>query len=168
MRRLLLTTAVVSLGLLVGWSAEAFGAYDPNAIAITTSGCSTPGGSITVDGINFVPNEAVTLTLNGIATLGSTSTNAASTFSVKVTIPSTAAPGSYTIVATGASGDKSSTSITIAANCASSGLAFTPSSGSGLAFTGADIVATASVGAVALGIGGLLILAGRRRRTTQV
>jgi len=37
---------------------------------------------------------------------------------------------------------------------------------SGLAFTGADIAALVGVGAVALGLGGMLLLATRRRRTS--
>ena len=76
---------------------------------------------------------------------------------------------SDTILATGASGDSGATMIAVDATCGS-GLAFTrdAGAGSGLAFTGADIAALATVGAIALGLGGFLILAGRRRRTTTV
>jgi len=166
-RRSLVATAVaLGLGMIFFWSTPAFGAYDPNAIGITaSSGCSVPDGSLTVAGTNFEPNESVTLTVNGV-TVGTTTVSSASSFSTTITIPSSTAPGtSYTIVATGASGDSSSTSIKVATTCAGSGLAFTSGSGSGLAFTGADIAVVSGVGAIALTVGGMLILAGRRRRT---
>jgi hypothetical protein len=41
------------------------------------------------------------------------------------------------------------------------------SGGGSLAFTGADIAATAGVGAIALALGGMLVFAGRRRRVTS-
>ena len=168
MRRLGLAVAVVGLGLTLGWATVASAAYDPNAIGISTSSSATcDNGSLTVNGVNFEPSESVTLTL-GSVTLGTTSADPNGSFSTTVTIPPGTAPASYTIVATGASGDSSSTAITVSTSCAAgSGLAFTPNSGGGLAFTGADIAAMAGVGALALALGGLLILAGRRRRTTR-
>jgi hypothetical protein len=172
MRRLGVATAAVSLALLIGWSTAAFADYDPNAIGITTSTSATcDNGTLTVNGVNFEPGESVSLTLNGSVVLGSAVADPNGSFSTTVTIPASTAPGTaYTIVATGTSGDSSSTGITVAATCTTSGLAFTPSasSGSGLAFTGADIAAMSGVGAVALGLGGFLILAGRRRRTSRV
>jgi hypothetical protein len=177
MRRLGLAIAAASLALALGWSSAAFGDYPPNAIGITTSSsASCAGGSLTVSGVNFESNESVTVTLSGSTTLGTATADPNGSFTTTVTIPAGTAPGtSYTIVATGASGDTSSTAITIDASCTpSSGVAFTPSSGtgtdpgSGLAFTGADIAAMSGVGAIALGLGGFLILAGRRRRTTRV
>jgi len=168
-RNLVGTATAFGVGLILFWATPAFAQpYDPNAIGITaSSGCSVPGGSVTVAGTNFEPNEPVTLTLNG-ATLGTTTSGSTSSFSTTVKIPSNVTPGaSYTIVATGTSGDTSSTVIKVAATCtAGSGLAFTSGSSSGLAFTGADIAAASGVGAVALSLGGLLILISRRRRAT--
>jgi hypothetical protein len=176
MKRSLMTVAtVVGLGFTYGWSTAAYAVYDPSAVGITTtSGCSAPGGFLTVDGINFEPSESITLTLRGTqATLGTPTASSASspspgTFSTKVTIPSDTKQGaSYTIVATGVSGDSASTVITIARTCAAgSGLAFTGEADSGLA-SGADIAALSSVGAVALALGGMLILTSRRRRTAR-
>src|ERR1039458_8624618 len=127
-RRIAIFSAVVGLGLSLGWSTVAFAAsYDPNAIGITaSSACSVPGGSLTVGGTNFAPGESVTVTLSG-TTLGTTTTGSANSFSTTVTIPSTATPGtSYTIVATGASGDSSSTTIAVATTFTSRpALAFT-------------------------------------------
>src|ERR1035437_349953 len=105
MRKVWLTMAVVSLGLTLGWSTAAFATtpvpYNPDAIGITTSGCSTPDGSLTVNGTNFGANELVTLTLNG-TTLGTIETSSTNSFSTTVTIPSSTRTGqSYTIVATG-------------------------------------------------------------------
>jgi len=170
-RRTAIVAAVVGLGLILGWPTVAF-AYDPNAIGITTSGCSVPGGSLTVNGTNFQPNESITLTLQG-TTLGTPTADPTGSFGpTKVMIPPDTTPGdSYTIVATGTSGDSSSTGADIATSCGTaSGLAFTggAGSGSGLAFTGADIAAMSSVGAIALAVGGMLILTARRRRTSGV
>jgi hypothetical protein len=125
---------------------------------------------LTVNGTNFEPSESITLTLQGM-TLGTPTADSTGSFGpTTVTIPPDTTPGgSYTIVATGASGDSASTGFRIATTCAvNSGLAFTGGAGSGLAFTGADIAAVSSVGAIALALGGMLILTGRRRRTTGV
>lgn len=166
-RRTAIVAAVVGLGFSFSWPTAAYG-YEPNAIGITTSGCSVPGGSLTVNGTNFKPTESVTLTLQG-TTLGTPIADSTGSFgptTVKIP-PDTTPGGSYAIVATGTSGDSSSTAADIAASCATgSGLAFTPGASSGLAFTGADIAALSSVGAIALALGGMLILTGRRRRRT--
>jgi hypothetical protein len=173
-RRLGLVAAVISLGLSLGWSTAASAAYDPNAIGISTNSSATcDNGSLTVTGVNFEPNESVTLSLPGPVTLATAAATPDGSWSTAVTIPPNTTPGqSYSIVATGSSGDSASTSVSVTATCtAGSGLAFTPGdpgSGSGLAFTGADIAAVSTVGAIALALGGLLVLTGRRRRTSRV
>lgn len=166
--RNLMAATAVGIGLILGWPTTALADYTPNATAITAaSGCSVPGGSLTVNGTNFEPNESVTLSLNG-TTIGVTTTNQMSSFSTVATIPVRTTPGtSYTIIATGASGDSASTAVMVAITCAvSSGLALVGGANSDLAFTGADIAALSSVGAIALALGGVLILSARRRRAT--
>jgi hypothetical protein len=112
-----------------------------------------------VTGSNFVPNEGITLTLYSTpVTLATTTATATGTFSVTVTIPSDTVPGAHTIVATGSTGDSATTAITVASTVPVA--VTTPT----LPFTGADIAALASVGAIALALGGMLILTGRRRR----
>ena len=173
MKRNLLTVAtVVGLGLTFGWSTAAFGANADvlGGVGITvTDGCSVLGGSFTVNGTNFEPNESITLALHSTPVSSiTTSTNSTGSFGpTTVTIPSNAKPDNNTpIVATGGSGDSATITVDVASStcAASSGLAFTGAAGSGLAFTGADIAALSSVGAIALALGGMLILTSRRRR----
>lgn len=159
-----LSAAAVFLGVSLGWAAPAF-AYPAGsgpAVATNTSS-TTPGGSMTVTGSNFVPNETITLTLHSTpVTLGTTSASASGTFSVTVTIPSDTTPGTHTILASGATGDSASTTIVV------TGAISPPATvTSGLPFTGADIAAVSGVGAIALALGGMLVLTGRRRRTAE-
>jgi hypothetical protein len=153
---------VIGLGFSFALATPAFAYANTPQIATNTS-TTPPGGQLLVTGENFVPNELITLVLHSTpVTLGTTTSTATGTFSTEVTIPADTTPGAHTIVATGASGDFATTDITVAATTP---IPVTATS-SGLAFTGADIAALSGVGAVALALGGMLILAGRRRRTT--
>jgi hypothetical protein len=101
----------------VGWQASALARPlegPRGAVIATSSSILAPGGPLTVTGQNFVPDELITLTLysQGV-TIGSTASNGGGSFSTAVTIPADTAPGSHTIVATGATGDSANTGITI-------------------------------------------------------
>jgi len=154
------------LALTLGWSGVAMAApYPPVAPAIATNTSIVgPGGSLIVTGNGFLPNEFITLFLHSTPVeLGTTTADSTGSFSTPETIPPGTALGAHTIVAIGASGDSATTAINVTS-------ATTPiavvSSSSGLAFTGADIAAMSGVGAVALALGGTLVLTGRRRRRT--
>jgi hypothetical protein len=152
------------LAMSFGWAVPAF-AYPAGvgpALSTNTS-TTTPGGSLLVTGSNFVPNEGITLTLHSTpVTLATTTASGNGTFSVTVTIPSDTTPGTHTILAAGASGDSSSTTIFV------TGAISPPATvTSGLAFTGADIAAVSGVGAIALALGGMLVLTSRRRRVAE-
>jgi len=157
--KLMLRIAMLGLGLSLSIATPAF-AYGPNAPSVTTNTSSVgSGGSLTVTGSSFVPGETITLDLHSTpVTLGTTAADGTGAFSATVTIPSGTAPGGHTIVVTGASGDSASTAITLVGSIATSGA--TPA----LAFTGADLAAVSAVGAVALALGGMLVLTGRRRK----
>jgi hypothetical protein len=158
--------AFLGLGLSLGWATAAF-AYGPNAPPLATDPSTVClGASFAVSGANLTPTESVTLTLDTSSpvTLGTTNTDGTGSFLTTVTLPSNTTPGTYPVTATGGAGDSSTTAVT-AKSCAG-GLVFTASSTGGLAFTGADIAALASVGAIALALGGMLVLTGRRRRST--
>jgi hypothetical protein len=159
MRGKLALIAVIA-ALSLGVASPAF-AYGPNAAAITSSTSTTgPGGSLTIFGSNFVPGETITFVLHSTpVTLGATTADPSGSFSMNVTIPSDTTPGAHTIVATGSTGDSSTTDLTVTGGTASVAVA-TPN----LPFTGADIAVVSGVGAIALAIGGMLLLAGRRRR----
>lgn len=154
--KLALIAAVAALGL--SFSTPAF-AYGPNAAAITTSTSSTgAGGSFTVSGSNFTPGGTVTIDLHSNPIfLASVTADPNGAFSTTVTIPADTVPGTHAIVATDAAGDSATTDLTV------TGVVPVAAS-SGLAFTGADIAALSGVGAIALALGGMLILTGRRRR----
>lgn len=159
-RRLALAGAMVGIAVTLGFASPAFG-YGTSGPVITTNNSSVgPGGSLTVGGTGFVDNESITLTLHSTPVVLATLTSSgAGTFSITVSIPSSTAPGAHQIIATGASGDSATTDITV------TGAIVSTATSSGLAFTGADIAAVSAVGAVALGLGGFLLLAGKRRRT---
>jgi hypothetical protein len=117
-RRFLAVCVAAFLVVGFGWQAVAFAGgndsqhhYGPHAASITTSsGTSSPGGTISVFGKFFDPSEGITITLNG-GTVGSGSTNSHGSFDISITIPSTTKQGFYTITATGSDGDSASTSI---------------------------------------------------------
>jgi hypothetical protein len=158
--KLAFIAAVVALGL--GVATPAF-AYGPNAASITTSTSTIgPGGTVTVVGSSFVPGETITLVLHSTpVTLGTTTADPSGSFSANVTIPSDTPAGAHTVIATGSTGDSSTTDLTVTGATPSVAVAVaTPD----LPFTGADIAAVSSVGAIALALGGMLLLAGRRRR----
>ena len=114
-RRLIVACAAASLAIGLGWQVSAF-AYPPVAAVIATSSAvSSPGGSLTVNGQNFAPNESILLTLfsHGMP-LGATASNVGGSFSTRVTLPSSTTPGQHTIVATGATGDSAATAINVA------------------------------------------------------
>lgn len=155
-----LISLVAGFVLSLSLGSPAF-AYGPNAPSIQSSTSSTsPGGSLTVTGSGFCPTCTITLTIHSTpVTLGTTTSDANGNFSTSVSIPSDTAPGNHTIVATDPDGDTASTAILVAGSVGP-----TVAASSGLAFTGADISAVSAIGAIALALGGMLILTSRRRR----
>jgi hypothetical protein len=120
MRRSLIV-ACVSANLVVGMGWEVAAAArpleGPHAAVISTSASfSSPGGSLTVSGQNFVADESILLTLfsHGVP-LESTNSNGGGSFSTQITIPPDAALGEHSIVATGAAGDSAATGIDVVA-----------------------------------------------------
>jgi len=122
------------------------------------------GSSFTVSGSGFNAGEKVTIVLSGGASLGTATADSSGAFSFSVKLPS-GVTGAQTIVFTGAtSGKTSSQAITVGA------LAFTSAGGSTktggtLAFTGAAVMAIGSLAVLLVLGGGLMMLAGRRRKS---
>lgn len=155
-----LRIAALGLGLSLMVATPAL-AYGNGGAPIVTTNTSTgsPGGSLLVTGNNFVPNEGITLLLHSTpVTLGTTTADSIGTFSITVTIPTNTSPGVHQIVAAGATGDSATTTLTVEGTVP---VAAT----SGLAFTGADVAAVSGIGALALALGGVLILVSRRKRS---
>lgn len=169
---------MLSIGMVLMFAGTAF-AYGPAGAPVVTSGSSTvaPGGSITCGAANFEPNETVSLVAHSTpVSLGTVKANAAGAWTASLTIPASLGAGAHQIVATGqSSGEKAvfnftvvgaaagTTGATTASGATSTGLPSAP-----LAFTGADTIALTSVAAVALAIGGFLVLGSRRRRQEHV
>lgn len=157
----------------VSSSASAAFAYGPGqtgSLSSSTSTCDpTSGCTLSLTGIGFQPGETINFTLYSTpVALGSTTADPTGSFTVSETVPAGTPVGSHTIVAVGAtSGTTATFAFTVAAASASS-VTPAPSGSGGLAFTGADVTALAGVGAIALALGGLLILTSRRRRTRHV
>jgi hypothetical protein len=121
MRRVLIAAcATASLVLGLGWQVSAVAAplEGPHAAALSTSSSfSSPGGSLTVFGQNFASDESILLTLfSHPVPLESTNSNGGGSFSITVTIPSDAALGEHSIVATGKTGDSAFTGIELVIN----------------------------------------------------
>lgn len=162
-RRIAFVSVVAALAVAGAWPATAF-AYGshPTLSTSVSSALVDPCGATIVSGSGFQPAEIATLVLDGPPVkLGTTTAGPTGSFSTTVSIPSGTAAGQYNLVSNGSDGDSAMTAITIG----SGGCGVTTAAVStGLAFTGADIAALAGVGAVALGMGGVLLLLGRRRR----
>jgi len=159
-----MASAVIGVALAVGWPAAAF-AYggQPETMTTVNSAVVDPCNSIVVTGSGYQPGETVTLLLASTS-LGTTTADTTGAFSSTVTVPQGTAAGPYSLVSTGSSGDTSSTGVTVGTG--GCGVTLAAVSSGGLAFTGADIAALVGVGAVALGLGGMLLLVTRRRRTS--
>ena len=93
----------------------------------------------------------------GTTTLGSTTADSEGNFRATLTIPSSLAPGVYTLIAT--SGGEVLSTATIRVLAATTG---------GLAFTGSNVGPGLAVGVGLIVAGGLLLLAVRRRRRSTV
>jgi len=141
-RRFIVTCAIVSLIVGAGWQAIASAGgndggngsnghhhryppptnppppppkYGPNAAMITTSSSVTyPLGVLLVNGVNFISNEGIVLTLSPHGeVLATTTSDGVGSFANNVVIPSNTVSGTYSIVATGADGDSASTKIMV-------------------------------------------------------
>ncbi|WP_236683771.1 leucine-rich repeat protein [Demequina flava] len=91
--------------------------YDVSVYSLTGPAEAAPGDTISVTGEGFDPNEAVALELHSTpVSVGSTTADAAGTFTTDVTIPADAAAGSHDVVALGAAGQASAPLTLVAAD----------------------------------------------------
>lgn len=117
---------------------------------VTVSDPTPPaGGSITVSGQGCTPGATITVSLDNGSTLATAKADSSGAYSVVVTLPS-GVTGHHNITVNGA-------------GC-SGVLAIDIQSG-GLATTGVAVIGIGAVGVVLLVGGGLMLLAGRRRKS---
>jgi hypothetical protein len=159
-----LTAALTALlALLVGAAAfaasSAASPYSTQATLSVSTQNPAMGATLTVSGSGYTPTEQVNLTLHSQTyNLGSATTDASGDFSTTVTLPA-GVSGSHTITGTAAtSGMTASVSVTIGSSAGGGG------SGD-LAFTGAAVLGIGGIGVALLISGGVLLLAGQRRRS---
>lgn len=157
-RAAILLSAAACVVTFTPWGAVAQ-TYPPNAPTCEVSqGTVAPGESVTVSGENWLPNSTVTISLEGVSTLGTATTNDEGSFSTVVTIPASAPIGATEITCRGQdrNGDPFEARTTIKITAA----------GIVPAFTGAAVEVW-TILAISLFVVGLgLIFISRRRRTT--
>jgi hypothetical protein len=157
---------IVMFGLIiavVAFAGPANADYSPHATVSVSNEAPAAGSSITFSGSGFTAGEKVTLKLDNGFQFNSVFANASGAFSEIITLPA-GVTGTHTIVATGTtSGRTASLKIQVGGVGASAG---TTSSGSGLAFTGADVIGIGALAVLLLLGGGLMRFARGRRKVT--
>jgi len=127
--------------------------------------CSPLGGQITVEGSGVPAGSTVTIQINGI-TLGTTTANPDGDFlSDKLTLPTSITSGQYTLHALAGSLDLTAVLSVATGPCAVAANNVTATTvASSLPVTGTNSGEWVKAGLSLLAIGGLLVLATRRRR----
>jgi hypothetical protein len=120
------------------------------------------GDKVVVTGQDFTPNKTATLTFHSASiALGTVNVSSSGTFSVTITVPSDPIGEHVVIGRDVASGqDSNAANYTITAG----GTGGTGGGGGGLANTGVAVLGIAALGLVLLVGGGLMLMAGRRRK----
>ncbi len=130
---------------------------------IVTPSCSAVGGNITVEGSGVPASSVVTISVNGI-TLGTVTANPDGDFLTSaLALPTSLTSGQYTLHATTGAIDLTATLDVATGPCAVA--AATAAQGGGtLPVTGTNSGEWVKAGLSLVAIGGLLVLATRRRR----
>ena len=112
---------------------------------------------------NFTPNSNASLSLHSAPVdLGTVTTDGSGSFSAQVTIPSSTTAGSHTIEALDTpTGDIATAGLTVTTGTGGGGGG---GGGGGLAGTGVAVIGIGALGLVLLVGGGLMLMAGRRRK----
>jgi hypothetical protein len=159
---------IVMFGLIiavVAFAGPANADYSrPHATVSVSNQAPAAGSSITFCGSGFAAGEKVTVALDNGTQFPSVFANASGAF-CEALVLGVNLEGAHTITATGVtSGRTSSIKIQVAGVGASAG---TTAAASGLAFTGASVIGISALGGLLLVGGGLMLLAGRRRKFTN-
>ncbi len=165
-RRMLVLGAMVfaALAATAMLATSAGAQYVPGTPGIVVDpSCSAVGGNITVEGSGVPASSTVTITVNGI-TLGTATSNPDGDFlTAALALPSSLTSGQYTLHATTGTVDLT-TNLDIAIGpCAVSAVTVAQGTGT-LPVTGTNSGEWVKAGLSLVAIGGLLVLATRRRR----
>lgn len=171
MKRLFaVSLAVIGMVIAAASLGVAASAYPPGiAPTIATSVSTIPqGGSLTVTGNDFTPNGQAHLSLHSaVVDLGVVSVDANGQFSAQVTIPASESTGVHTIEGLDIpTGDVATATITVTGTGGGAPGGGGTGGGGGLAGTGVAVIGIGALGVVLLVGGGLMLMAGRRRKVT--
>ena len=160
-RRMLVLGAllVTTMATLAITATTASAQYVPGTPGIiVTPGSVTVGGAITVQGTGCPANVTVTIKI-GTIVVGTATSNDAGNFTFHVTLPPSIKPGQYTVHAL--CGDLDLTAVLSVSALPPT---TTISTGGTLPKTGTDSGLWVKIGLSFVAVGGLLVLATRRRR----
>jgi LPXTG-motif cell wall-anchored protein len=167
-RRMLVLSAMVlaTLTATAMLATSAGAQYVPGTPGIIVNpSCSAVGGTITVEGSGFPDSATVTIQVNG-ATLGTTTSNDEGDFLTSaLALPAGLTSGTYTLHAVSGSTDLTSVLNIAVGPCAVAAANVTNSTAATLPVTGTNSGDWVKAGLSLLAIGGLLVLATRRRRS---
>ena len=163
MRKAIVALAGVALSLLPGVAGSQEYPIQTGSLFVSDP-TVTPGQAIQISGSGFVPGASVALTLESTQiSLGTTAANGAGAIDTTVTIPTSTAPGTHTLKATGAAAGGGtlvlSATITVVGGAGAPGAA-----GRGfLAFTGGQVLVAGAIATGLLALGAASLMASRRR-----
>ncbi len=154
--------AIAALLLLVPATA-AYAQYNPGQPGfIITPSTTTAGAQVSFVGEGCPANSTVTFTNNGV-TIATGTAGADGKFAVPATVPSSWAPGAYTITATCGTVVMSNV-LTVVAETSGVIPGTSGTTSGSLPTTGANSMRLVQVAFGLLAVGGLIVLATRRRR----
>lgn len=167
----------ISVGLLFGMSSVTAYAYGPTTPSITITVTIGSGNvdTVTVDVSGFTPGEIINVQVFSTPQeLGTMTANSAGAASQTFTLPAGLPAGVHTVVATGeTSGLTASAQFTLTSPSAAPASATTTTApaaaapSSSLPTTGINAALGVAIGAGAIALGGLLVIAARRRRISN-
>ncbi|MCW2497741.1 hypothetical protein [Jatrophihabitans sp.] len=151
--------AMIAAALSFGGGASAYTVG--NNPTLSGSASSAPaGGEIEITGSGYTPNTDAAVSFHSTpVSLGTVAVNSAGAFDITVKIPSDATVGLHHIEGTDAvTGAVGSFAVTV------TGAGTGTSGGGGIASTGVAVIGIGALGTVLLVGGGLMLMAGRRRK----
>jgi len=169
-RRMLVLSAMVfaALAATAMMATSAGAQYVPGQPGIIVDpSCSAVGGTISVEGSGVPDSATVTIQVNGV-TLGTTTSNNEGDFLITgLSLPSSFPSGQYTLHAISGSVDLTATLDIAVGPCAVAGnnVTATTAATGALPVTGTNSGDWVKAGLSLVAIGGLLVLATRRRRS---
>lgn len=158
-RRIALTFVTGLVALLTLASAASAQQYPPASGTLAANKSQArPGESITISGTECPANSTVTVTFDNTQ-VGTVQSGADGSFTTSVAVPSGASPGAHTISATCVLGNGTTRRQSVAVEVLGAAQA------GALPRTGNDLTTPLALGAATLiGLGGIAVIAARRRR----